>query len=132
MSLEERHWPSLCIIALLLALSVVAVVEVCADATPVINAVLSSAIAIYLDFMVSSNVNRNNTGCSAWFHCLERAFFDQMALLASTWHKRSGYCPNCRVRMSWVQSATGQSEVTYLCPKGDAEAIRWIEKELCG
>jgi hypothetical protein len=34
----------------LLALSVVAVVEVCADATPVINAVLNNAIAIYLDF----------------------------------------------------------------------------------
>src|SRR5450631_3958815 len=65
MSLEERHWPSLCIIALLLALSVVAVVEVCADARPVINAVLNSAIAIYLDFMVSSIVNRNNTGCAA-------------------------------------------------------------------
>src|SRR5450631_775740 len=65
MSLEERHWPSLCIVALLLALSVVVVVEVCADATPVINAVLKSAIAIYLDFMVFSIVNRNNTGCSA-------------------------------------------------------------------
>jgi hypothetical protein len=48
-----------------LALSVVAVVEVCADATPVINAVLNKAIAIYLDFMVSSIVNCNNTGCSA-------------------------------------------------------------------
>src|SRR5450432_4608169 len=65
MSLEERHWPSLCIVALLLALSVVVVVEVCADATPVINAVLNNAIAIYLDFMVSSIVNRNNTTCSA-------------------------------------------------------------------
>src|ERR1700688_4360035 len=65
MSLEERHWPSFCIVALLLALSVVAVVEVCADATPVINAVLNSAIAIYLDFMVSSGVDRHNTGCSA-------------------------------------------------------------------
>src|ERR1019366_2394299 len=65
MSLEERHWPSLCIVALPLALSVVAVVEVCADATPDINAVLNNAIAIYLDFMVSSIVNRNNTGCSA-------------------------------------------------------------------
>src|ERR1019366_5810583 len=65
MSLEERHWPSLCIVALLLALSAVAVVEVCADATPVINAVLNNAIAIYLDFMVSSSVSRNNTGCSA-------------------------------------------------------------------
>src|ERR1035438_4841692 len=64
MSLEERHWPSLCIIALLLALSV-AVLGVCADAMPVIKAVLNSAIAIYLDFMVSSIVNRNNTGCSA-------------------------------------------------------------------
>src|SRR5450631_3475921 len=64
MSLEERHWPSLCIVALLLVLSVVAVVEVCADATPDINAVLNNAIAIYLDFMVSSIVNRN-TGCSA-------------------------------------------------------------------
>src|SRR5580700_9317251 len=60
MSLEERHWPSL-----LLALSVVAVVEVCADATPVINAVLNSAIAINSDLMVSSIVNWNNTGCSA-------------------------------------------------------------------
>jgi hypothetical protein len=65
MSLEERHWPYLCIIALLLVLSVVAVVEVCADATPVTNAVPNSAIAIYLDFMVSSIVNRNNKGCSA-------------------------------------------------------------------
>src|SRR5471032_724878 len=65
MSFEERHWPSLCIIALPLALSVVAVVAVCAKATPVISAVLNSAIAIYLDFMVSSSVNRNNTGCSA-------------------------------------------------------------------
>jgi hypothetical protein len=63
--LEERHWLSLCIVALLLALSVVAVVEVCADATPVINAVLNNAIAIYLDFMVFSSVSRNNTGCSA-------------------------------------------------------------------
>jgi hypothetical protein len=61
----ERHWPSLCIVSLLLALSVVAVVEVCADATPVINAVLNNAITIYLDFMVSSSVSRNNTGCSA-------------------------------------------------------------------
>jgi hypothetical protein len=65
MSLEERHWPSLCIVALLLALSVVAVVEVCAYATPVINAVLNNAIAIYFDFMVSSSVSQNNTGCSA-------------------------------------------------------------------
>jgi len=44
-------------------LSVVAVVEVCAYATPVINAVLNNAIAIYFDFMVSSIVTRNNTGC---------------------------------------------------------------------
>jgi hypothetical protein len=29
------------------------------------DAVLNNAIAIYLDFMVSSSVNRNNTGCSA-------------------------------------------------------------------
>src|SRR5665213_2099859 len=73
MSLEERHWPSLCIVALLLALSAVAVVEVCAYAMPVINAVLNNAIAIYFDFMVSSIVNRNNTGYPAWFHRLERA-----------------------------------------------------------
>src|ERR1700692_4166410 len=65
MSLEERHWPSFCIIVLLLALSVVAVVEVCADATPVINAVLNSAIAINFDLMVSSIVNWNNTTRSA-------------------------------------------------------------------
>src|ERR1700679_3561117 len=65
MSLEERHWPSLCIVALLLALSVVAVVEVCAEAKPVINAVLNNTIAIYLDFMMFSSVSRNNTGCSA-------------------------------------------------------------------
>ena len=43
MSLEDRHWPSLCIIAVVVR-SVVVVV-VCAEATPVINAVLSNAAA---------------------------------------------------------------------------------------
>jgi hypothetical protein len=61
-----------------LALSAVAVVEVCAYATPVINAVLNNAIAIYFDFMVSSIVSRYNTGCSAWFHWLERGVPDAM------------------------------------------------------
>jgi hypothetical protein len=65
----------------LLALSVVAVVEVCADATPVINAVLNKAIAIYLDFMVSSIVNRDNTGCSALVP-LAGVCFDSTTLLA--------------------------------------------------
>jgi hypothetical protein len=51
MTLEERHWPSLCIIALLLALSVVAVVEVCADATPVISAVLNNAASRHRPFV---------------------------------------------------------------------------------
>jgi hypothetical protein len=51
----------------------VAVVEVCAYAMPVINAVLNNAIAIYFDFMVSSIVSCNNTGYPAWFHWLERA-----------------------------------------------------------
>src|SRR5450631_1888028 len=64
MSLEERHWPSLCIIALLSALSAAAVVAFCAGATPVINAVLNNAIAIYFDFIMSSIVNQSNTGCS--------------------------------------------------------------------
>src|SRR5450759_558204 len=53
MSLEDRHWPSLCIIAVV-ARSVVVVVVVCADATPVINAVLSNAAAKYFVIIVSS------------------------------------------------------------------------------
>src|SRR5512141_2033355 len=68
MSLESRHWPSLCIIAVV-ARSVVVVVVVCADATPVINAVLSNAAAKYFVIIVSSKtVNPTNMLARFWFH----------------------------------------------------------------
>src|ERR1035437_7398900 len=67
MSLEDRHWPSLCIIAVVVR-SVVVVV-VCAKATPVINAVLSNAAAKYFVIIVSSKtVNPINALARFWFH----------------------------------------------------------------
>src|SRR5664279_5057540 len=68
MSLEDRHWPSLCIIAVV-ARSVVFVVVVCAEATPVINAVLSNAAAKYFAIIVfSKTVNPINARARFWFH----------------------------------------------------------------
>src|SRR5665647_2224192 len=64
MSLEDRHWPSLCIIAVVVR-SVVVVV-VCAEATPVINAVLRKAAAKYFVIIVSSKTV-NPIDALAWF-----------------------------------------------------------------
>src|SRR5665213_2393986 len=67
MSLEDRHWPSLCIIAVVVRSAVVVVV--CAEATPVINAVLSNAAAKYFVIIVSSKtVNPTNALARFWFH----------------------------------------------------------------
>ena len=67
MSLEDRHWPSLCIIAVVVRSAVVVVV--CAEATPVINAVLSNAAAKYFVIIVSSKtVNPTNALPRFWFH----------------------------------------------------------------
>jgi hypothetical protein len=58
----------LCIIAVV-ARSVVVVVVVCAEATPVINAVLSNAAAKYFVIIVSSKtVNPINALARFWFH----------------------------------------------------------------
>jgi hypothetical protein len=97
-----------------LALSVVVVVEVCADATPVINAVPNSAIAIYLDFMMSSGVNRNNTGCSA---------------LVPLVGERCARSDDSGRREDSKRNWTERGDVLLLC---DAATIRWFKDFAAG
>src|SRR5665811_2549174 len=98
MSLEDRHWPSLCIIAVVVR-SVVVVV-VCAEATPVINAVLSNAAAKYFVIIVSSKtVNPTNALARFWFH---RGTLSSEVLVVGSGTKVFG------IRLSY--SAVNQSE----------------------
>src|SRR6202163_3099162 len=63
-SLDARHSPSLCVVALGVEAWFVAV---CADAAPVIDAVARNAIARHLEIMMFLHCFGNNNAVGRWF-----------------------------------------------------------------
>src|ERR1700755_1405303 len=64
-SLDARHSPSLCVVALVVESARFMVV--CADAVTVIHAVASNAIARHLEIMMFLHCSRNNNAVGLWF-----------------------------------------------------------------